>query len=40
MQNKINKIIQNNQFRVEVDLEDDILKVKVYSLTCSDYYYQ
>ena len=40
MQNKINKIIQNNQFRFEVDLEDDILKVKAFSLTCSDYYYQ
>ena len=40
MYNKVTKIIHNNQFRFEVELEDDILKVNAFSLTCFDNYYQ
>ena len=40
MQNKITKIIHNNQYKFEVELEDEILIVNAFNLTCFDYYFQ
>ena len=37
---KISKIIHNNKFMIGVELEDEILKVKAFSLTSFDNYYQ
>ena len=37
---KISKIIGNNQFRFEVELENEILKLNAFSLTCFDNYFQ
>ena len=37
--NKITKIIHNNQFRFEVELENEILKLNAFSQTCFDNYY-